>query len=535
MRRFEKSPLPFLLVLLAVGLMACAPADAARALKENLVNPNGPALAVHAFRNAAADHSSPVPADLGSEPLVDSEPAVKSKPFVDPEPAMGSEPSVGPGGEAAVASEPSIDPVFEPAMGCEDISPDNGGDDAERGDDTPDSTAPAPAANGGGEQTDNEPAGADSSAPSPAANGGEQTGDEPAGAASSAPVPNDHGPYLLGTDPAGEEQGPLPVVYVPQPGEEAPGEEAAAGSQGAPPMPDGADFSAPPVPSARLRSNDQVPQMAKDHGPNLMPTDPVAAAGISSLYPAADIPSLFSAGAPAATAAAAAAAAGGDHSDGYDVEGGVESVGCEEMPADNGGDGAVGDEPKGADSSAAPVPSAWLKPAQIPVENGEDSDEQTGHEQTGDEQSADESVGTEFSAAPVPSAWLKPAQIPVENGEDSDEQTGHEQTGDEQSADESVGTEFSAAPVPSAWLKPAQIPVENGETVDEQTGEEQSADEPVGAGFSAPPVPSAWLRSNDQGPQMPNGHGPYLLGSDAMPADGSEEEALAHDEHGPAP
>ncbi|CAI5479265.1 unnamed protein product [Closterium sp. Yama58-4] len=396
LRKFEKSVLSFLLLLSAFAMMACAPAEAARVLKANLVNPNGPTSAHNAlgsFPSSASGQSFPVTAAEHSAPIQTD---------------VGSEPSTGSAIAATVASEPSTDPVSVPAI----------------------------AVNGGDGETDDEPDGADFN--SPDANSPDANSPAPVPTAWLSPaqitddlqVPNDHGPFLLETNPmpavgsdeaapAGNGHGNVPEIHVALPEEAAPA-AAPAGSQVVVPVPDAADSSASAaVPSAWLRSA-PVPdrQVPNDHGPYLLGTDPVVpAVGLEevalagnehALLPAVLVPQ------PQEEAPGDAPAAGSqgvpstlDGAESIDpvpvpndhgpyllgVDPAVPSVGSEEEAPVNDGHAPlptvlvpqpeedapeeaptaasqdVTPMPDGADSSApGPIPSAWLRPAHMPTD-----------------------------------------------------------------------------------------------------------------------------------------------------------------------
>ncbi|CAI5522085.1 unnamed protein product [Closterium sp. Naga37s-1] len=459
LRRLEKSFLPFLFLslLLAFGMMACAPAEAARVLKANLVNPNGPTSAHNALQSPASDQFSPVPAAEHPPPV---------------QTAVGSEPSDG---SAAVTSEPSIDPLVVVS-----------------------------AVNGGDEEAGNEPDGADSSAAAAAP--------VPTSWLRPAQMPNDHGPYPLETDPLpavgsgeeppeGNEDGLVPEVYVALPEEAAPA-EAPAGSQGVAPTPGAAESSAPApaaVPSAWLRPalvliDPQMPNdpQPNDHGPFLLGTDPMPAVGSEEEAPAGNEDVLV----PEIYVALPEEAAPG------------------EAPA---GSQGVAPMPDGADSGGSgPVPSAWLRQAKVKgdhqVPNGDQVPNDHGPYLLGTG-AAIPAVGSEEEAPAGNENELLPAVLVPQPEEAA--------PGEAPAGNEDVL-------MPEIYVA---LPEEAAPGEAAAAGSQGVAPMPDGADSGGSgPVPSAWLRqakvkgdhqvANDD--QVPNDHGPYLLGTDAaIPAVGS--------------
>ncbi|CAI5998951.1 unnamed protein product [Closterium sp. NIES-65] len=410
-------PFLFLSLLLAFGMMACAPAEAARVLKANLVNPNGPTSAHNALQSPASDQFSPVPAAEHPPPV---------------QTAVGSEPSDG---STAVTSEPSIDPLVVVS-----------------------------AVNGGDEEAGNEPDGADSSAA--AAAPVPTSWLRPAQMPNDPQMPNDHGPYPLETDPLpavgsgeeppeGNEDGLVPEVYVALPEEVAPA-EAPAGSQGVAPTPGAAESSAPApaaVPSAWLRPalvliDPQMPNdpQPNDHGPFLLGTDPMPAVGSEEEAPAGNEDVLV----PEIYVALPEEAAPG------------------EAPA---GSQGVAPMPDGADSGGSgPVPSAWLRQAKV----------------KGDHQVANDN------------------QVPNDHGPYL------------------LGTDAAIPAVGSAGNEDVLVP-----EIDVALPEEAAPGEaPATGSQGVAPMPDG-AESSALVP-IPNDHGPYLLGVDSTV--GSEQEATVGEE-----
>ncbi|GJP56107.1 hypothetical protein CLOM_g15163 [Closterium sp. NIES-68] len=531
MGRLENFALPFLF-LLPCCMMACAPADAARALKENLVNPNGPTLSLQAFRNTAADNASLSPAAAAAA-------------------AAGGDQNNGSATEAAVESEPPINPVSEPAAGCEESPADNVGDvetaDEQTGDEQTGDEQTGDEQTGdeqtGDEQTGDEQTGDEQT-------GDEQTGDEQTGDEQTGDEQT--GDEQTGDEQTGDEQTGDEQTGDEQTGDEQTGDEQTGDEQTG-------DEQTGDEQTGDEQTGDE--QTGDEQTGDEQTGDEQTGDEQTGDEQTGDEQT-------------------GDEQTG-DEQTGDEQTGDEQTGDEQTGDEQTGDEPDSADSSA-PVPNdhgpyllgSDLKPAEgseeevpagdehgplpvVHVPQPEDADEE---EASGSQGAPPKPDGADINPPPVSNAWLRSgdemAQMandhgpdlmttdPVPSAEDDSSFPPAEissifpaaataAVGDQgggSSVEAAVASEASIDPAFEAAVGHEEIPAGYGD--DEQTVDKQAGDEPIGTEFGAPPVPSAWLRSIDQLAPMLNDHGPYLVGSDFMPAVGSEE-APAGDAHGP--